>query len=67
MKLAMAQDMMNMDNYKLTVRVPVSYRKHIEILQRRMQYGSKDKVIKELIDRELSSLFSNSDGTAFSF
>ena len=47
-----------MKEYKITARLPVAYRKHINILQGRMKKNSKDEVIRELIDKELSSLFS---------
>ena len=49
-----------MEKYKLTVKMPEAYRKHLFILQGRMKKNSKDEVIRELIDKELYSLFSPS-------
>lgn len=61
------QKAIRMRNYKLTVKVPESYRKHISLLQRRMKMDSKDEVIKELIDKELFSLFTpENDNTIMS-
>lgn len=47
-----------MKEYTMTVRVPEAYRRHVEILQGRMGKSSKSEVVRELIDRELSGLFS---------
>jgi pyrrolidone-carboxylate peptidase len=50
----------NMGKYKLTVEIPESYRKHIEILKGHMRKQDKGSVIRELVDEKLASLFSNS-------
>jgi len=47
------------EGYKLTVSIPESYRKHIEILKGHMKKTNKDAVIRELIDERLANLFSS--------
>ena len=57
----------SMKEYKMTVRVPEAYRRHISILQGNMRKNSNDEVIRELIDKELASMFTIRDSMAISF
>ena len=48
----------SMRKFTFKTMLPQPYRRHIEVLQCRMRKDNRDEVIKELIDRELSSCFS---------
>jgi len=56
-----------MREYKLTARLPEAYQRHISILQGNMGKNSRDEVIKELIDKELASMFTVCDSRAILF
>ncbi len=48
---------MGMIVYKLRIKLPVSYRKHILVLMGMARKETEAELIKELIDKELHSYF----------
>lgn len=59
MALFAGQQVGIMDNYKLTLRLPKAYGRHISTLKGIKRKETNEELIRELIDQALSSQFSD--------